>query len=55
VTAKHNAVAVLVVGRPIACKATDASLDETVDGRFGLRVGGLAVRMLVVLLVVEEQ
>jgi len=34
-------------------KATDASVDDTVDGIFN--VGVLAVRVLVVLLVVEER
>jgi len=51
-TTKHGGgTVVVVVGRAIALKATDASLDDTVDGIFDVV---LAVLVLVVL-VVEER
>jgi len=49
---KHvGGTVVVVVGRAIAWKATDASLDDTVDEIFGVRVGVLAVCVLVDLVV----
>jgi len=51
-TAKHvgGTVVVVVVGRAIARNATDTSLDDTVEGSFGLRVDVLAGRCRVSLL-----
>jgi len=45
VTAKRGAVAVLV-GRAIALKATDASVDDTVDGIFDVGLAGLGLVVL---------
>jgi len=46
---------VLVVGCVIAWKATYASLDDTVDGIFGVRADVLAILVLVPVNLLEEQ
>jgi len=57
-TAKHGGgtvvvvvVVVVVVGRAIAWNATDASLDDTVDGIFGVDVLVVRVRVCVRVLI----